>query len=559
MRAFAATLALLAGTAAARAAELGFIFVGPNTGNGSGGHAALVADGVVYHLQNEGGLLLVVRDGWPEFELVYRELENRPLTVAHLDVAPEAVERVQRAFARLRVEQEIALARRDDAREDVAWLEALAAGAPAPGLRGAGLVDPARAGDPDAARLRERAAGAPPRPAPVVDRAGDLASLREALIAREADRALEGAYGLAPAAIAQLPPALDSPLSDAERAGLDALCERLEREVASLARSARPDRGYPMLLAQARYLAARRSLASGRLVLLDVFAGVAPPPDSLPEQVRVKRRAEAAELLRRGRELVLGAGRVGEPDLNLVEEAASAAAHDGRADLAGPLSEIGLRKLPTLARSVAAPALGADLGAALAAARTRVAAQDAQLAERWSYQLVLRNCITELARATGGAFGSDADVTRALGAPVPSGTEPFGFIPFVFFERVRDRLRVSTVEDLPARREVEVARVLASSPGLTAAIRESFAYGSTVYEPKPRDSAFLLFTDDVFWRRPAYGAGNLVFALGYTGLGIFTSPFDRGLRVGAGLEGMLWSLPELGFVNIRKGTYDWRD
>jgi len=559
MRAFAAALALLAGTAGARAAELGFVYVGPNTGNGSGGHAALVAAGVVYHLQNEGGLLLLARDGWPEFELVYRELENRPLTVAHLDVAPETVERVQRAFARLRVEQEIALARRDDVREDVAWLEAFAAGAPTPGLRGAGLVDPARAGDPDAARLRERAVGPAPLSPPAAELAGDPTSLREALLAREADRALEGSYGLARAAIAQLPAVLDRPLSEPERAGLESLCERLEREVAALARSARPDRGYPMLLAQARYLAARRSLSSGRLVTLDVFAGVDPPPDSLPEGVRAKRRAEAAELLRRGRELVLAAGHTDEADLNLLEEAASAAAHDGRADLAGPLSEIGLRKLPALARSVDAPAPPGDLGAALASARARFEAQDKQLAERWSYALVRRNCITELARATGGAFGSDAEVAAALGAPVPRGDEPFGFVPFVFFERVRERLRVAAVDELPGRRAVELERVLAESPGLAARLRESFAYGSTVYEPKLRDSAFLLFTDDVFWRRPAYGAVNLAFGLGYAGVGLVTAPFDRGARALAGLEGALWSLPELGFVNVRKGTYDWQD
>ncbi|HXZ86635.1 MAG TPA: hypothetical protein VEI82_14220 [Myxococcota bacterium] len=553
-------LALLFGAAEARGAELAFVYVAPNVGTSSGGHAALVAGDVVYHLQNEDELVRVVRDGWHEFRLVYEELENRPLSVARLEVTPQVLEQIQRAFARLLVEQEIALARRDAARDDVAWLEAFAAHAPPPPLRGAGLLDPARAGDPDAVRLRARAAVAvaPGRPEP--GEAGDLESLREALLAREADSALAGAYGLAPGAVAALPAKLDTPLSDAERAALESLSSQLERRVAALARSARPDRGYPMLLAQARYLAVRRSLARGRLALLDVFAGLPPAlPDEFGEVARARRRAEAGELVRRGRALVLAPERGGEADLNLLEEAASAAAHDGRADLAGPLSEIGLRKLPALGRSLPAPPPAGDLGAALAAARARLAAEDARLAERWSYELVRRNCITELARAADGAFGSAEEVERALGAPVPDGGEPFGFIPYVFFARVRERLRVAELDELPSRRTRALAQLLAQSPGLLTRLRESIAYTSSVYEPRPRDSAFLLFTDDVFWRRPAYGLVNLAFGLGYAGVGLASAPFDRGTHLAAGLQGVLWSLPELAFVNVRKGSYDWSD
>jgi hypothetical protein len=52
---------------------------------------------------------------------------------------------------------------------------------------------------------------------------------------------------------------------------------------------------------------------------------------------------------------------------------------------------------------------------------------------------------------------------------------------------------------------------------------------------------------------------NLFFALGYTGWGLAALPFDGGVRAQAGLEGMLWSLPELAFVNVRKGSFNWVD
>jgi len=537
--------------------ELGFVYVGSNVGTASGGHAALAADGVVYHLQNaEGGLVLVVRDGWSAFHTVYQSLGNRPLTVAHLDVTPAVDDAVQRAFSRLYVEQELALARRDAARDDVAWLEAFAAGTAAPPLRGAGLVDPARAGDPDAERLRERVGSVRREMAP--SPSADVESLRERLLADFAERALAGAWGLEPAAIAELPAELAGPLGADERDSLESLSAELEHRIAALLRSERPDRGRPLLLAQARWLAAQRSLAENRLVVLDPFAG-AERPDELDEALRGKRRAQAAELLRRGRALVLAQGRLDEASLNLVEEAAGAVAHDGRTDAAGPLSEVGLRKLPARARAVAATPPAGELGALLAGARARLAALDARIRAEWSYEVVRRNCITELARTANGAFGSDAEVERALGARVPGGDEPFGFVPLAFFARVRDRLRVDSIDELPARRAVELERVLAESPGPVTRLRESTSYGSTVYTPRLRDGAFLLFTDDVFWPRPAYGLANLGFALGYSGFGLAAAPFDRGARLRAGLSGALWSMPELWFVNVRKGTYDWAD
>jgi len=581
MRAFALAVLLSALLAAgdSRADGLGFVYVTPNVGLASGGHAALVADGTVYHLQQNGdeGLVLLVRDGWSAFHLVYAELENRPLEVAVLDVSPDVTERVQRSFARAYVEQEIDLARRESLRQDVAWLEAYATSAPAPELRGAGLLSPDAPRDPDAIWLRatiHARAGADSltrmtteseRALAELARASDgtgLESLREALLLREAARSLDGALGLDPRAIAALPSEMNDPLSPSERRGLETLSTQLESAIADLVRTARPDRGYALLLAQARYLAARRSLADDHLVLLDAFSGserLAVAHDHVSDAVRAKRRAEAAALLRKGRDQVLAPGLVDEANFDLLEEVASIAARDGRADAAGPLSEVGLRKLPARGRSVESPPLAGDVAGALESTRARLREQEEKLQRRRSYELVTRNCITELARTTDGAFATREEVTRALGAPASPDDEHLGFIPFVFFEHARERMRVSRVVGIPSHREEELERMLRESPGVATRARESTAYTSSIYQPLLRDSAFLLFTDDVFWRRPAYGAVNLLFGLGYSTYGLAAAPFDGGARVKAGLEGMLWSLPELGFMNVRKGSFDWVD
>jgi hypothetical protein len=568
-------LALGALAGSARAAGLGFVYVSPNVGLSSGGHAALVADGTVYHLQNsDEGLLLLVREGWLAFHLVYADLENRPMVVARVDAAPEVTERVQGAFSKLYVEQELALARRDSLRADVAWLEAFANGRPAPPLRGLGLLDPESPGDPDAIWLRAlthaRAGGdsvarveqEADREVARITAAADaraLAALRDALTLREAARALDRGLGLDPAALAPLPADESAPLTPAERAGLEQLSSQLENTVAELIRSKRPDRGYALLLAQARYLATRRSLASNHLQLLDAFAGSelpVSPRDDVPDDVREKRRTQAAELVGRGRADVLVQGRIDEPNFNLLEEIAAIAARGGRADAAGELSELGQRKLPGRSRAIAVTAFGGDLTAGLRDARARLAAHEQSLKARWSYDLFRHNCITELARVTDGAFGTREEAVAALGATASPDDELLGFIPFVFFDRVERELRVTQAAYYPNRRERELTQLLARDPSALTRARESTAYTSSSYAPLLRDSAFFLFTDDVFWRRPAYGGVNLLFELGYTGYGLLALPFDGGARAKAGLEGMVWSMPELFFMNVRKGTFD---
>ena len=77
-----------------------------------------------------------------------------------------------------------------------------------------------------------------------------------------------------------------------------------------------------------------------------------------------------------------------------------------------------MRKLPALRPQRAGRRRPAATPAAVARLRPhgQLAEQDARLEARWGYDLTQHNCITELARTTGGAFRLRGGGERALGA-----------------------------------------------------------------------------------------------------------------------------------------------
>src|SRR5262249_28031869 len=155
------------------------------------------------------------------------------------------------------------------------------------------------------------------------------------------------------------------------------------------------------------------------------------------------------------------------------------------------------------------------------------------LRARYAYDLLDRNCATELIRTLDGCFVDDAAVAAALGARL----EPGGgltFIPFLLDREVTDRLRVKQSEAIPSHRLSACQELARRDRGLATALRESTTFASTIYTPRREDGAFLFFTDDALLTRPLAGAANLGYGI-VRGLGgLFAAPFDGGQELKAG-------------------------
>jgi hypothetical protein len=581
-RAAAFALALAGGVASASAADFAFVHVEANVGGASGGHVALRIDERAWHLRVAAdGLLRLERQAWDDFTFRYAVLGNRPLHVARVDVPEPAARRVEEALTTrwvMEIERDDAVA---DRALDLRLVEALSGEAAGVPVRAAGLLDPRGRDGIGAPALRRRAAdalgpggldAALARGEAALSRGpgageGALRVYREELARVAALRAIRDGHPLAEEARvdpwragARVGLRLDAP----GRRALAARAEALAEDVAELLVSPRPDRGTALLVVVARHRAAARSLAESRLHLVDPLPE---GPLAIDAAAAGRRRAElgavAAELGVRTDALwreAVADGHLDDAEARALEGVAGRAVEAARA-----VSERrGVRvapehAAPSRAREMTPPPAarpGEDALAALRAdaeARWR-RAREAQASGR-EYQIVLHNCATELVRATQEALGGPEAAARALGGRLAPG-EDGSFIPFVLQRQVRERFRLAAESGVPSLRSRRLAALYAEGPDALVYLRESNVLTSTLYAPRDRDGTFLLFTDDVLWPRPLYGLVNLGAGLLDGVVGLATGPFDGGRRLARAGRGVLFSLPELVFFNVRKGSYD---
>jgi len=183
----------------------------------------------------------------------------------------------------------------------------------------------------------------------------------------------------------------------------------------------------------------------------------------------------------------------------------------------------------------------------IVAAREREEAYSRVLERLYGYQLITRNCVSELLAELDAAL---------LGARVDVDASP-NFVPALSALVVKERYGVSEIVRIPSHRRARLARLYERENALRVFVRESNTITSTLYWRNSRDSTFLFFTDDVVVIRPVFGAVNLVTGVAASAVGLVTAPFDRGKRLRAGLRGAFFSLPELVFQNIRKGSFQY--
>jgi hypothetical protein len=215
------------------------------------------------------------------------------------------------------------------------------------------------------------------------------------------------------------------------------------------------------------------------------------------------------------------------------------------------------------------------LDAATVLARRIERDTEAQLMALYPYHVVQRNCVTEIFRTLEAGLDSDTAATEPNAARVRAEArarlgghvEMHGtanFIPVVAHRTVRHAYRITARTRLPSYRRQRLARLAQRRNPFMVYLRESNTLTSTIQPAGLTGEPFLFFTEDAVAPRPLLGLVNLGVGAGASVVGIATLPFDRGRRLVAGIQAALFSLPEMVFVNLRKGEFsllphDWQN
>jgi len=604
--------------AAVDASEISYLYVVANEDRASGGHVAIRLGDEVFHFQYDRGLMRLDRDEWRQFELDYRGFQNRSLQVSRVAVSEDTEERLRAAFRQRHLSRTLQIELLDAAAADAELVAKLVDPEHPPvALPGLGFFAP-RAEDDSSRASRKLAAlraaiesdrrstplaakrraleaeleGLPVRPLDLSSadfepdsfprpryafhqRYGDIVAAMRAIDVLRHPAPLSGA---ALAARPGGPPGPRPPsIRPGDREPLARFAAALEARLVRLARGTRPDWGAALLLGMARLAAIEASLESGEWVLLDAL-GV----DAEWLEIGPRRRellpaleAEARREWERAREQFIAADDFDEAAQTMLEDSASRWMELRRA-LSGAerirIAEgrrvprgVGLLEAPRRPRS-----LESEGPERLEAMRRETGRASREARAHLGYHLVGRNCVSEVFALVDQAFANavrergevvDADAVRResrirLGGHVDPSSAA-AVVPFLSSQRVRDSWRVVATEELPSVRRVWAAELRAREDSAWVALRESNTLTSTLYTPGGEDSLFVFFTDDDIALRPLLGAFNLTAALVGAGAGLLRSPFDDGRLLDASLRGALFSLPELAFQNIRKGTFEW--
>lgn len=605
------SLALAAPTrAAAPAASFDYLYIEASSGSSAGGHAAVRFGDEVFHFQHhDPGVISAAVQPWSSFDLEYRGISNRPIHVLRVAVAENARDRLRDTFHRRHVVQTTQLAVLDSARRDAELLHCLARGERdgqcGLSLEGAGYFSAADSGDErrfgvtaiDELRtaireryglelierrrreLRSEIEGLRPRRLAVpvfedgrvaIAAPGFADAYTNLLLEWLAFEVIAGEQRANPAAFRKCP----GGLTDRERASL-AGREAAQRAAAlHLLSSGREDRGYALLIALARLAALRASRESGELYVLDTYASDAREVslatiaggDILRRALR-ERRAEA----RAARSVALSGAPVDELDWSRLEIAANVALELEQALAGKPLRVASKSLSPSRGARLSAawPAPQVDRRSAATAAvpptrnrkpdpgsRIWLARANARrdeitrrLRDLYRYDLIRRNCVTEIFRTM-----EEGDLSSEIGGRVEVAATA-SFIPFVSAAAVKSSYPVTEARTLPSYRQMVLGRMEeASRASWAARLREQVSLTSTVTPLDADEEVFLFFSSDSVAMRPLAGAANLIFGMGGVVGGLIAAPFDGALLLRASARGVFYSVPELAFINLRKGT-----
>ncbi|NPA94728.1 MAG: hypothetical protein GXO58_04800 [Thermodesulfobacteria bacterium] len=566
------------------ATPFGLVYIGSNTGGASGGHCALRLGDVAFHFQvGEQGFLKLVRQPWQEFLHCYNDIENRPIYLAKTRLPSGQVARIETHFLKLLLAQNRNFENLSALENEVRLLEGIEQGSDlALPVHRLGLfaweAEPHEC-DETLLRLKKR----------VLDALGkdflqhiktkallalqDVDSRAETLEIPRSKTQLVPSLGVffkrlqeslslwAMVRVLDLSiPLRDEVLVDGGeilpsfRASLEGFARELENSILALLSSKRPDKAEALLLQMARLSAIRKGLSSGRLLMLDTF----PQGCQSVSYPKYRDDIEALNNLLKllGKRLNEAQRRyshhksIHEPEFNYLENLATRFWELKQAlSKKGPVRIWNGNTLPdrTLAVSLLSVGIsvkGRPLG--VKEARDGLKRYERSIKRLYGYDILNKNCVTELFSALESCLGPGR---------FPKSTTVG--IPFLGFKKWISQMDVSKVEFYPSYRLRRLDEMYRGQNPLVVYLREFNTITSSIYHRNTVDTSFLLFSDDVLIPRPIYGCINVIYAGLNMAIGVLEAPFDKGARFSQGGWGLVYSIPELFMVNIRKGTFAW--
>ncbi|MEQ1531375.1 MAG: hypothetical protein ABL925_18825 [Methylococcales bacterium] len=600
-------------------ATFDYLYIEANEGNSSGGHSAIQFGDEVFHYQHQdSGLIRLLRQDKQEFHFLYRFLQNRRIHLSRIEVSAQTFALLNSYFKEQFLTQDQQFKQINALQRDRLVLQRLLHDSAAETsttlkLKGVGLFYS------DRDLILQNTANVPVR---YNRRSPAIASVRKKieqsygqdflLQRREqitasikalktnhwpvvrpilpkdhfppamtsfADSYEDYLTGLAAIKILQEQQPLRAeaffitpePVTPEQKPVLQRLQQQLTVSLIKSVNSGRPDWGYATIVNLARLLAVDVSLQLGQWTFVDDFADdsewiAAPQFTQYAAQMHTQIDDARANLLQARNALFSNDG-LTETNYSRLEMAANRYVELRKGLQQQGLRYIGENALPTKSTAVPdwpAPELTApQLKTALSELDHYETDLLQELTQQYRYDLLSRNCVTELFRSIDQALlqPSNTDIDPAQQAELLSkqATERLGgvisasynFIPFISFQSVQSRYNVTATAVLNSYRGQQSAK----QEGLPAALRESNTFSSTLYPYNPDDAFFIFFTDENLLLRPLFGVFNTAAGIGQSVTGLLSWPFDSGHNLKSGATGILMSLPELVFFNMRKGSY----
>lgn len=605
------------------AASFEYLYVEASEGNSSGGHSAIEFGDEVYHFQHhDSGLIRLLMQDKQEFHFQYRFLQNRRIHLSHIEVTDETFARLRSYFKLQFLAQNQQFNQLNQLHKDRLLLRRLlykinqdnnllhADFATDLQLKGAGLFfaeqqlgsqskDLLLQSSPVIKMLRkkiEQRYGPDfldsrkeqitthikiltpthwPEAMPVLSKDNFPAvinffadSYTDYITGLVALKVLQEEQNLQPGAFF----VTHEVVTLEERWAVEKLSDQLTSSLLASVSSNRLDWGYATLINLSRIMVLERTLQLGLWVFLDdysqdsewvsadQFAGHA-------KQMQIQLN-DAKINLEQTRKELLTLDDLSEARYSQVEMAANRYFEMLKVARHKNIRYIGEKALPT--KSVSLPAWQTpelseqNLTMALSELDTYENKLLNELNEHYRYDLISRNCVTELFRtidqgllppqniATNQVDLHLTESTKRLGGNVSA---DYNFIPFISFQAVQENYKVITSKVLHSYRDQELAKLYAKNDDLMVSLREANTLTSTIYTNNPDDAFFVFFTDDHLVLRPVFGLVNTAAGIGQSVFGFLSWPFDTGKNLKSGATGILMSLPELLFFNIRKGSY----